>query len=617
MEFFYLAVAPGEIPGLFDTFLGGFFVIKYIPLILQLFYLCCVLASVSLCFIEGYRPHRLQRLGIVVLAALGFLTLPFFLLQGWDELFVNLRHSKHWATLGRFSFDSVDWVEGTVDFLPYWLIGELAKFGLPLVELAYFQSFLGAVGCLGIGYCFLRRWKTPYRHTWAVVILSLYLPLAYNASHGFSSAIFSFAILGSLFLYSGSNSQKKWSYVFLSLIPLIRIEGAAFLGLIFCSEIFELRLKRPKFAWVIQWAFVIAPMVVLSLARHHFYGSAIPNPILFKQTLGSLFYFLLGVRNLISDLFCTHTISSLALIIIGFCLRVVSPKTFWKPLVWLILFILPYYSSGGDWFPSHWGRYLLPLALFSFWVAVHVLLKSLDGPRRNHFISAALILVVLPFLSSHNAFRKAELDIFKPRKVLAKLNERYSPQARINALSQLGRHLNLTTGQDQIIGSSEMATIMFFADRRAYDFLGITNREIALRPLRTPPAMLHRFTVQSELPVNIFRRLMPNLLEHYEPDILYTFDYNYRDLFEDMKFSELDPPTLIRGLRRWREVFDGLMNPLYGGVPKIIEMGYQPVVVKANRDLCALYFVHPRAWPKHYLKLKDLNYQVDKVEIVP
>lgn len=178
---------------------------------------------------------------------------------------------------------------------------------------------------------------------------------------------------------------------------------------------------------------------------------------------------------------------------------------------------------------------------------------------------------------------------------------------RIQALSQLGNHLGQTTPESAVIGSSEIATIMFFAEREALDLLGVTNLEIASSPLRQAPRFGQKFTKKNELPFLIFKRLNPDLLFQKRPDIFYAFDFIPRDLIEIPYFENIPNSQLRRALQIWESKFQLLNNTLFGGIDRLIGSGYEPVLIRRGRDFYALYFVSSEKKAEHFDFLRKLD----------
>jgi hypothetical protein len=150
---------------------------------------------------------------------------------------------------------------------------------------------------------------------------------------------------------------------------------------------------------------------------------------------------------------------------------------------------------------------------------------------------------------------------------------------------------------------------MYFARRDAVDYLGLVNPDIAQSPLRPLPSLFRKFPYRSELPYLIFKRLRPDLLEKTLPEILYTFDFLLRDQNKDVRAYELAPPALFKALARWEMQLGGLVDELYGGLGKILALGYEPVVVRAGDDFAGMYFVHNRILDRHLEALRHAGYR--------
>src|SRR5262249_8495141 len=135
---------------------------------------------------------------------------------------------------------------------------------------------------------------------------------------------------------------------------------------------------------------------------------------------------------------------------------------------------------------------------------------------------------------------------------------------RIHYLSQVGYHFGTTSAPDEVIASSEVATIMYYAKRETLDLLGITNPEIIAAPLRTPAHLLRRIPDSDELPYLIFKRVNPGLVEKHEPAYVYTFDFDIKDIMKEKEFEELTDQDLFVAIQRWERRFRDLHGPLYG-----------------------------------------------------
>jgi hypothetical protein len=606
----YFFKSPEEIPGLFDGLFGGIFVTKSIPVLLQMAVFFSVFFGIALAYSQTVEPTRVKKRILWGLGSLLFVSIFFMTIAPWDELFINLRHSLHLATEGRFSFNKTEWIEGTVDFLPYGILGLLHRIGVPLIEGAFILSLLGGIGCWLVGYRMLRFWKIPNAESWAPLVLLAQIPLLYNSSQGFTASLFAACQLWALY-FIFLERRIVWGFLLLSLVPLIRTEGIWFLS-ITCA-LYGKRNGIRSLAWGLL---SIVPFLFLCGLRLHWFGSVISTPIKYKNTTGSFFFLLIGVRNVLTDLVAGYSASVGSLILICAAQwKKLHPrgrlfdKTQIDLLLVFVLFEIPYYLSGGDWFPPHWERYLFPFSFYLWVLGLAAFAKTwVDAKERSPlFLAAVLFVFFMPFLWTNSGYRRLMSDLFRGRAVLAKVQSRYWAHARMQLLSQLGNHLKRTSEPNQKIASSEVASIMFFAEREAVDLLGVANPRIAARPLRTPPPLFRKYP-RSELPYSIFRRVDPTIVPELRPEYLYLFDFNVKDLFEDFQTKELDERTLFVALDRWQRKFVGLIAPIYGSVEKLVAEGYFPIVVASGNEFCNLYFVSKEALPGHLQKLKQSGF---------
>ncbi len=607
-------VSPTPYPGTFDSLFGGFFLIKGIPLIGQLGTLVSFAVALAACvaYHQNQSP-RWKRLAFAASLAC-YSGLWFFLLQPWDEVFINLRHSLHLVQEGKFSFNRFSWDEGTVDFLPYALLGLLHRWGMPLLEGAFLMSYAGGIACLAAAARFLPLAQAPKLEPLAFLFLSLFPPLIFNAASGFAATVFTACVMWILYgLFIGDS--PKWGLMGLALLPWLRVEAALLSILLFLLWGRYRRISLLNQG--LGLAATTAPIVALTVYRAVQFGHLLPTPVRYKAATGSLFFFAVGIRNAIGDAVASHAVT---LLLALFCFRHLLPEVrlaneriLYAVLSTLAVFTAPYYLSGGDWFPSYWGRYFLPL---SFWLCILVAIRAMHAwthSTRRGLILTGCVGGVFFLISSlwpiSSTWKMAE-NFFSHRRTLARIHAPTISRGhyRIQNLSQLGAHFKATTRPTDRIGSSELATIMFYADRDTVDYLGLVNSRIADAPLRPMPSLLRKFPYRSELPYLIFKRLDPAELGRTLPEILYTFDFMLRDQIDDLRPYELSTETLKRALSRWERQLGGLMDPLYGGVQNIQSLGYEAVLIRAGDEFMNLYFVHHKARDFHFAQLEKSGF---------
>ncbi|MCX6103355.1 MAG: hypothetical protein NT000_08860 [Proteobacteria bacterium] len=105
---FHLYHYPEPAPGFLDSFLGGLYFIKGVPLFLQLAILVLYPLSLGLLLLSRQNAkigHAQIQIKLSQLASLLAFSLSALLLfSPWDESFINLRHSLNLAHHNNFSF---------------------------------------------------------------------------------------------------------------------------------------------------------------------------------------------------------------------------------------------------------------------------------------------------------------------------------------------------------------------------------------------------------------------------------------------------------------------------------------------------------------------------------
>lgn len=590
--------------GFFHSFLGGAFLLKGLPLIGQLLILLCFAGALwfGVLSLQTQRPrHRSYSYAFSVFL---FSLICLFAVQPWDELFTNLRHSQHFALGGRFSFNSFSSVEGTVDFLPYLTVGLLQRFGLRGPDGAFLLCYLSGLACLFLsGKLFLKWGGNLFWFPFFFLALCLFPPLAFNSAHGFATTFFAATLLGGVY-FTYFSRLPYLGLAILSVLPLVRFEGTIFLA----NLLFWPRRYLP---WSRKKTFLLGlvcliPALTHAILRRSFFGYAIPLPVQYKASLGNVFMFALGLRNLAADALSTHTLALvLAFIASHFSRRTPDDLRPRLILVALAASTLPYYLSGGDWFPSYWARYLFPFTLVAFCAAAGAACSC-----RPLALAVPLSLAVLSSLWPLSSTYKMVDAVFSHRRTLAMIDEPTIARGhyRIEQLSKLGSIIRQSSLPTDRIASSELSTVPYFADRDVVDFLGLTNPLIAQSPLRQAPSLIRKFPFRSELPFIIFRREVPDLLKEDRPEFLYTFDFMLRDQLKGVQPYEISQGELLRAIRRWEKQLGGLIDSLYGGIPLLLSRGYCPVVVRAGEDFIALYFVHSSARTRHFQALESIGF---------
>ena len=556
-------------------------------------------------FQDILKKSKSQQGLIYFFSFLSLVLATFILYQPWDELFISLRHSLHFSENGSFSFNQKERVEGIVDFLPFFFLGVLSKLGLPLLETHFFIGIIGTWLCVLAGRRTLINLKVPFAESWSYPALLLYPPLILNTANGFTVPLFTaLLIYGWNFLFLESRTKLGW--IILAIIPLLRLEGIWFSILVFIAFWFSNHKRKNSIHLGLIFVSVLLPTLGLTFWRHGYFGHFLPVPVLYKSAFGYLFYFLLGLRNWLMDFLAGGGLL--------WCWIVFNSKSPTKPLLLktlalFLLFCIPYYLSGGDWFPPAWQRYLFPFSFFLYLSALCLFgdFVSSSQIQAVYKLIPILLLSCSLFFFTWGSYNRLSENLFSHKTALSGMRQKRlgKNNYRLNYLSRLGNHLNHTTPPDSIIGSSELATIMFFAKRDALDLLGVTNLEIAKSPIRPAPNFFSKVTNRNELPYLIFKRLKPDLLFEKRPHIFYAFDFILTDLLEEFDWKEVTHSDLKKAITRWDRRFELLNLSLFGGINRLREENYSPVLVRYGEDFYSLYFVSSEFKEAHFKMMEQ------------
>lgn len=594
----YLYRAPHEVEGLYERFLGGIYLLWGLPTALQLGVVIAFLTATFACVKRARGAGSIWEWVAWGAGSLAFVASTLLCFVPWDELFTNLRHAEHFAEGFGFSYNRTQAIEGSVDFLFYVLVGAAKKVGVAPVNGAFFLSVAGGWLVIAAFRQAARYLDRPELVSPVTVALCFFPPLLFNAASGFSATCFAAAILWGVVL--ALRGPLNFGLVLvISLVPLIRFEGFLW-PVVFWSWYWLLFKPKhtPRF-WGAAMGSLL-PGLALGVWRYLTFGTLVPLPAAYKATIQSPFFWGIGAMSFLSD----FVSSTAAACVFGLLLFRANEQKKLHP--WLTalgalgIFVLPYYATGGDWFPTYWGRFLLPFTLGAFFLT---LVLIADAAKAKQWIPLTLLVAAfaLPLFWPLYSPTTWGQTTFGFRRLMASPRDASLAKAlsRVHYLAQLGNHLKKTTDPSDVVASSELSTIMYFAEREALDLLGVANPEIAHQPLRPAPSLWRRLNHLPDLPYRIFRRQMPGLLEKYRPAFLFTFDFWLRDLAPDLSHFELDEISLTRALRRWERQIGGLVTPLYGGFNRILELGYTPVFIVYPNQFCSLYFVHAAALARH------------------
>ena len=464
---------------------------------------------------------------------------------------------------------------------------------------------LGSISCILGAYFLIKKYLHSVAIASFVALFFVFFPPLFNvAGTGFTASLFSALIIFSfIFLFDSNEKKKKIGYILLSLLPLVRIEAFVFILIFqFLLLVFSLcKHKKFQFNLIIKDSFdsfkitsiLLATFILLTIWRLYFFGDPIPIPVHYKSTLFSMLYVRLGIDQFFITLDIFYFDKILIICIFPFLIFMSSrPVKEIAFILALLISSIPYILGGGDWFPFQWARYWMPLFVLFIPLLVVSFVKYAnlkDKPINIYW------LIILAFLIPSKVHTKQEnRKLFWTNaytvtiKDLANSVDRWE---RTSRLSALGEFLNATTPKGSTIASSELATMMYAADRDMLALLGTSNpygAKTALQPLASSPI--------------IGKRRFPEVIQENYPGVIAFYE-----------------PISLTGIGRDRELYiDVLKKNLFGqahmdiayyfaGSPKSLEtLGYRHITVAVDKYVVS-YWLSPKIYDKSLEQLKSMG----------
>jgi len=576
---------------------------------------CAILLAliITLSFFIKENSSRLCTFFALCLTSLLSVLVSVKVSEGWDELFINLRHSYVFAETEQFSCNIYTLQEATVDFIPFFFAGLLGKLSFPLIESIILLTLSGNVLIIIASWLIALRLTQDKRSAlYFAAGIGLFPCVAFVGATGFTATFFTGIILFIFYFLFFSEENKKWPGLFLlSTLTLIRTEGILLTFLLwiyfyvfpFWGKNSDKKIRLCKIQHSICMGILLAaPFFISLIIRKLTFGYPIPNPITFKNAGGDPTYFNAGLQQLH---FAVTNFNLMYFMIIGglsylFCLikKHLDGKIFWC-LAIIALFCFPYFTGGGDWFPIYWNRYMMPftlmLVLFS-WCALRLLTGAFT---KNTFVLGLLSLgiVLLPFCEG-----------MASKKLLAESTLNKNRWERIDALGFMGRYFKQTTPKDAVIASAEMATVMYFAQRDLLDLLGIANPEVAhskLTPI-LPGDKMHR-------------KRSPQTIQRHQPEIITFYGMIELTPSSQKMQNESNKEKTHRLTQQYinhyySPIYQGRLNRMQiayyraGSLTSLEKMGYRQLIVSTPKAFIN-YLVHPSIYNTHIAALKKLGIQ--------
>ena len=473
------------------------------------------------------KPSRFFKVSLLLIIASFSAYLSFRLSQGWDEFFINLRHAYIWSTDGKYSINSKEMTEATVDFLPLALTTGLSFFGFKLIDGFILTSILGNFVLVFITFAFSKKItdSNPFSII-AAILIGTYPSVIWVGATGFSAVLFSAWIFSSIYFYTFSNN-KILGIFFLSTLCLVRTEGILFAVMwMFFDFFYNISSNKLKSHQLIAKRSLVPLLAIMgifllsSTIRKYFFGMWLPNPIIFKNTGLDKFYLWAGIEQFL-EISSYFGLGFIALGIFTGYLALSFFKNNSKEENYLLascliifMFVVPYFSGGGDWFPVLWNRYAMPLnliMLFTLMIFSYLLVyKILNSTRSFLYLLIPLGLMSILMVIDFRVYK----DLY------VNLQSQGSRWNRIDDLASLGQFLKASTPKESLISSPEEATIMYFSEREMLGLLGVSNKDMLrmpLQPIREGDLLHRRRGIDS-----IYLR-EPDVIALWEPIIRGTF----------------------------------------------------------------------------------------------
>jgi hypothetical protein len=561
-----------------------------------------------------YRNAQLLALtGISIIS----IFISLHLSQGWDELYINLKHSRNLVDAGRYSLNVQNFVEGSVDFLPLLTAGILGFLGLELTNALVGLTLLGNV--LVIIACYKIVYSVTNEKYWALLsafVIALYPNVLWTGGTGFTANLFTgWALLATYFLFF--TKREHIALVLLATLSLVRTEGvllSLLLGGVYYG-IMPLALTITNGRWVryftkglTRFLFIVTPFIVSSVVRGVVYNHPLPIPIVYKNTGFDSSYVFAGMREFHKMLF-SHEVPILVLLFVGLFVFYIMPRKskkafksvkaiFFLPVIFFV-FVMVYYSGGGDWFPYYWNRYALPFMvtfLICICAAMYVVSATIFSSSRNRNVLATLTLFLLgAFYALGMSSRLDNIWTYTYSKLTTEYKDTSPYWERINQLYAVGNFLKYNLDESSTIASPEVATIMYFAERDMVGLLGVSNKNIASMPLQPKNSgnLLHR------------RRGHYSIFED-RPDVIALYEpvKNFRGKSENVSLSEMQKLSLNYFFTK--EKVD-IAYYRVGSFQSLEDLGYKHVFVIDNKYIFSL-FIHQNTFEGFNTNLKNHGY---------
>jgi len=388
------------------------------------------------------------------------------------DAYISFRYARNLARGKGLVFNDGERVEGYSNFLWVLILSLLFKLGFDLPLVSKILGTLFSISTLVVTYQISRSIteKTPISDTIPLMLLAFSGPLALHSVNGLETAMFSFLVTASIWLYLQGLSHSRclyYSSLFFFLAALTRHEAV----LIFCITIIHyLYVQKGHSGWHKKeryfWIFIPSLLYfIYFLWRYNYYGYLLPNTFYAKKAdlwsdikLGSTYFgqFLTSVGGIAGFL-------GLPIIF----LKKRSNQN-WEAYLIGILLIYSLYIvfAGGDCFPLL--RFFVPiLPIFylllneTFWF----LQEAFSGRKGGLILRIIPILIFLAYTSVPTIREYKRIygtyDYFEKRWIF------------------LGKQLKKRLPSKASIALSPLGAVAYYSELKTIDVLGLTDVHIA------------------------------------------------------------------------------------------------------------------------------------------
>jgi len=495
------AAHSGTIQDLCTDYLPAQFVswvIRYRGLIGLMIVLLPVAVLVFVSRTNRNRSPFIPALGLALAALL--LAIPFH--NFFDEVFIGLKHAKHLAEAGRFSFDPEVNVDGCIALAFYFLVAGLHSMGVHAPFAALILSGVFFAGTIFLMYVLAHRETSNHIIAWLVALFAATTPsFSQLAGTAWSSTLVGFLAVSMILLWS--TSHWRWTFVLIALLPFVRYDFAFYTvilgaGLVVLSWNQRERSRTSLIAWSGACLLTIPVVAVFWLL---YYGHLVPTPFLMKAG-----HFNLDMVAMSEGAwrFAGELLPLFLVVVIG--LPSWRPKEGAVPFLFVVAGVIHYIAvlaAGGEY--VQFNRYftflvigMLACAINTCRTPVSRLSLTFRGFRsRLRRLALPLVFagVVVCILTSnrvvgriHQGLRHCKAGTMNTRAWFGQGIDGMN-RSRLNNHALTGRFFSRLTKKRPAtkLATLEVASVFYFFDGVSVDVLGFVNREVAHHSRRSSP----------------------------------------------------------------------------------------------------------------------------------